>query len=133
MPDIQLDHLYIGFFYVGFMNIFSGYFRIDRNFNPLFSGTKDYYTWKDNDFREFMHYILSELEPFEESRRTILIEELEEFHVISFVHKGTVLVGYEFNKQKRYCLKLKNKAVIGAYGVTFNHRAKFIYTSLNHI
>jgi hypothetical protein len=80
-----------------------------------------------------MHSILYQLEPFEEPRRTELIEELEEFHVIQFIQKGTVLIGYEFNKQKRYCLKLKNRAVIGAYGVTFNHRARFIYTSLNRI
>jgi hypothetical protein len=80
-----------------------------------------------------MHSILANLEPFEEEGRKVLINELEEFHVISFVEKGTILVGYEFNKQKRYCLKLKNRAVIGAYGITFNHRAKFVYTSLNHI
>ena len=50
-----------------------------------------------------------------------------------FVDKGKVAVGYEINKQKRYCIQFSNRCVIGAFGVTFNQRAKFIYTSFSHI
>ena len=47
--------------------------------------------------------------------------------------KGTVVVGYEVNKMKKYSLRIKNKIVIGAYGSTFNQRSEFIYTALGDV
>jgi hypothetical protein len=46
-----------------------------------------------------------------------------------FVTKGQVLIGYEINKQKRYCIKYTDMIIIGAYGCTFNKRASFIYNA----
>lgn len=55
-----------------------------------------------------------------EKRNTILKEELDEFNEIMFVNKGKVVIGYEMNKEKRYCIQYNDKVVIGAYGITFN-------------
>ena len=73
------------------------------------------------------------LEPRFEKRRTILVDELDELNEIIFVNKGIVLIGYEINKQKLYSIRYKNNCIVGAYGVTFNQRASFIYTSQTDI
>ena len=64
--------------------------------------------------------LLPMLEPRFEKRRTILVDELDELNEIIFVSKGSVVIGYEINKQKRYCIKYKNNCIVGAYGVTFS-------------
>lgn len=80
-----------------------------------------------------MVHIIKNLEPFREDKHTVLYNELDEFNEILFVNKGKVVVGYEINKVKRYCIQFSNKCTIGAYGITFNKRAKFIYTALTKI
>lgn len=62
-----------------------------------------------------------------------LVEELDEINEIIFVMKGTVVVGYEINKQKRYCIKYENKCEVGAFGMTFNQRSTVIYTCLTPV
>ena len=74
-----------------------------------------------------MIQMLQSLEPRYEKRGTILFEELEEISEILFINKGMVDVGYEINKQKKYCIRHTDKVVIGAYNCTFNKRAVFIY------
>jgi hypothetical protein len=54
-----------------------------------------------------MVLLLTMLEPRFESRYFIFADELEDVQVINFVSKGSVVVGYEINKIRRYCLKLK--------------------------
>ena len=73
--------------------------------------------------------ILKNLEPFREKRNRILINEFDEFCAIQFVLHGSVLIGFELNKVNQYCIKYSDKCIIGAYGVTFNSRAAFIYKS----
>jgi len=51
-----------------------------------------------------MYQLITKLEPFKENRNTILKEELDEFNEIMFVNKGLVYIGYELNKEKRYCI-----------------------------
>ena len=62
-----------------------------------------------------------------------MIDEFDEFTLIHFVQKGMVLIGFQFNKEKKYCLKYKDKCVIGAYGASFNCRAAFIYTTQTYV
>ena len=57
----------------------------------------------------------------------MIIDELDEFGEITFIHKGMVSIGYEINKVKKFCLQYNGKCVIGAFGVTFNQRATFMY------
>lgn len=62
--------------------------------------------------------------------KTIVLDEFEESNEVNFLQKGSIVVGYEINKIKRYCLMMKHRCVIGAYGVTFSVRSEFIYTSV---
>lgn len=80
-----------------------------------------------------MEKILTNLEPFREQAKTVLTSEIEEFQEISFVTKGTVVVGFEFNKKPVYCFKQNHDCSIGAYDCTFEQRSRFIYTSLTYI
>lgn len=84
-------------------------------------------------YRDFMALLLTKLEPRFEAKRTIIVDEFDEFNEVIFVFKGTTVIGYEINKQKRYALKHKNCCVIGGYGCTFNQRSAFIYTALTDI
>jgi len=77
-----------------------------------------------------MMQVLRSLEPRFFKKKTNIIDEFDEMLEVLFLDRGEILVGYEINKQKRYCLKFTNKCIIGAFGCTFNQRAAFIYTSL---
>ena len=72
------------------------------------------------------------LEPRLELKHEIIIDELDEVGEITFVTKGQVVVGYEINKQKRYCIKFSDCLVIGAYEVQFDKRSSHIYTALTN-
>ena len=61
-------------------------------------GVKTFYTWMDDEYRDFMIYVIRHLEPFQEKKHTILAHELDEFNEIMFVDNGKVVVGYEINK-----------------------------------
>ena len=71
--------------------------------------------------------VLRNLEPRFERAGTPIINELDEFGEIIFIQKGIILLGYEINKVRNHCIKMKDRCVIGAYGVTFNQRAVYIY------
>lgn len=100
----------------------------------FFAGSriKAYYTWNDQQYREFMLQVLTHLEPRFEKKHTILIDELDEINEILFFSKGQVVVGYEINKQRWYCMRYIDRCVVGAYGLTFNQRSAFIYTALTN-
>lgn len=70
-----------------------------------------------------MKHILSILEPQFIKARTIIKDEFEEQTEAMFISSGTVVVGYEINKIKKYCIRMKDKGVVGAYGMTFNMRS----------
>lgn len=85
------------------------------------------YTWDDQIYREFMISILCNLEPRREKRGAILFEELEEIAEIFFVSQGTIDIGYEINRQRKFVLRQTDKLVIGAYNCCFNTRSLFIF------
>ena len=91
--------------------------------------SRKYYTWHDYQYRDFMVQILTSLEPFREKKNIHLIQELEECNIISFVLKGTILIGFDVNHQLKYCIKQQDKSVIGAYESTFDQRAALTYTT----
>ena len=93
--------------------------------NPIYN--KTFYTWNDMEYRDFMIGVLMNLEPITYAKNTVLINELDEFSEITFINKGIVMIGYEINKEKRYCIQFNDRCVIGAYGITFNKRASFLY------
>lgn len=76
-----------------------------------------------------MMRLLVLLEPKFEPKWTIILNELEEVNEMTFVNKGEVVVGYEFNKQINYCIQKRNGCLIGMYGIIFNQRSEIIYTA----
>jgi len=83
--------------------------------------THNYYSWADEDFRDFMRQILICLEPRHEEINTILFNELDEFTEILFINKGVVDIGFEINRKKVFCIRKNKLLVIGDHGCTFNH------------
>lgn len=73
------------------------------------------------------------LEPRQEVKHTVLADELDEFNEITFVNKGQIVIGYEVNNQKRYCIKYTDCVVIGAYECMFKKRSNYIYAALTNI
>ena len=77
-----------------------------------------------------MFIILCNLEPIKYETPTILYEELDEFNSVIFLMKKAYFkVGFLLNKRPMYKIRL-NIHEIGAYGITFDKRSSFIYTSL---
>lgn len=74
--------------------------------------------------------MLGFLEPRWHPKKCIIVDELDEFGEIEFVIKGSVVIGYEINRVKKYCIQYEDACVIGAYGITFNQRCAFIYAAL---
>ena len=80
-----------------------------------------------------MMNMLLKLEPLSINKHEIIVDELDEITELIFVSKGTVVVGYEVNKQKKYCVRYDNYCVIGSYGITFDERSNQIYTALTPV
>lgn len=88
---------------------------------------KEYYTWEDTEYRDFMMELLTKLEPRFENAGSILFEELDEINEIFFVSKGQVDIGYELNKTKKFVIRYTDKTVVGGYNCTFSKKAIFVY------
>ena len=119
LPHSVQDQLISGYLYKPFLQKFTDFFLFKKPPTSLLSKA-NYYTWHDQDYRDFMYQLITQLEPFREKGYTVLKEELDEFNEIMYVNKGKVVIGYEINKEKRYCIQYTDKVVIGAYGITFN-------------
>ena len=135
LPVEVQDSLLCKFLFSKFIMKFSKFLRITKKnsgFNSVFMITRNYYTWKDQDYRGFMTGMLTSLEPRQELKHTIFADELDEVCEINFITKGQVVVGYEINKQKRYCIKFIDCVVIGAYECEFDKRSSHIYTALTN-
>lgn len=63
-----------------------------------------HFTWKDEEYRLFVINLLEKFESRREEKYTIIVDELEPLYEVNFVNKGKVVVGYEINKEKRYCV-----------------------------
>ena len=121
-----MNKLYTDYLYYEFLTTFRDTFIIPKPQIRLGESIK-YFTWADQTYREFMMGILQNLEPRRESKGAILYEELEEIAEIFFVSKGTMDIGYEINRIKKFVLRYHDKTVVGAYNCCFNKRSMFIY------
>ena len=65
------------------------------------------------------------LEPIRFEKDDIIMEELEEVYKCVFT-KSDIQIGYSINGQYIFRLNVKD-AEVGAYGITFNKRAHYIY------
>ena len=87
----------------------------------------NYCTWEDQEYRSFMMYLLTHLEPRREEAGAILFEELEGVNEVIFVETGVVEIGYDINKIRKFVLRYTNKTMIGAYNCTFSKQNIFVY------
>ena len=60
------------------------------------------------------------LEPRQEEVGKVIFKSILEVDEMFFIMKGTIDVGYELDRAPKYCLRLKQRNVIGAYNCTFN-------------
>lgn len=67
------------------------------------------------------------MEPIKYDKNFTIANETDEFGQVTFIQKGSVKIGFEFQKMKKFVLKKENHCVVGAYGLTFNQRSRFIY------
>lgn len=74
-----------------------------------------------------MTELLRYLEPIQYEPHTVILYELEEFGQIFFKISGCVIIGLSINKKAHYVLKKENNFQVGAFGVTFNQRCRYIY------
>ena len=65
-------------------------------------------------------------------KRTVILEEFDETNEIMFVTSGSVLVGYEVNNVKKYCIKM-DRIIVGGHGILENKRSEYVYCSLNNV
>ena len=71
--------------------------------------------------------MVRKLEPRHEFKGTVIYKTVEEVEEIFFIDKGTIDIGFEINREAKYCLRLANGGVIGAYNITFGTKTLFIY------
>ena len=131
LPSNVQDKIYAGFLFTSFLNNFRQFFLICKD-SQFAKVSRNFFTWKDQIFREYMMNILTNLEPRYEALGTVVVDELDEFGEVTFIYQGTIAIGYEINKMRKYCNTKTNKCVIGAFGVTFNQRAAYIYTAITN-
>ena len=86
----------------------------------------------DSAYREFMNGILTNLEPIMEERGQIILGELDEANIVTFVDKGTVGLGYEINKIKKVHFTFKNNCVVGAFEAIFYQRSSYIWVAMTN-
>lgn len=135
LPVWVQDDIYTDFLWRVFLQKFSGFFRIIKG--SKFGITKykidgieychSYYTWNDQNYREFMTCLLQNMEPCRYGKNCVIYNELDEFGFIFFMDQGSIAVGIEFNKQQHYAVKYNDKCVVGAFGITFGQRCRYIY------
>lgn len=81
------------------------YFSLDKNLHLFCTKQKCVkFTWIDPEYREFMTEVLAKLEPFHFYKKEHLLEEFDDVNQIFFVEQGKIVIGYDINKTKKYCL-----------------------------
>lgn len=71
--------------------------------------------------------LLSSLEPRHENAGIIMFDELDEVNEVIFFHRGSLDLGFEINRFKHYCVRIKDDLLIGAYNISYNKRTRYIY------
>ena len=112
LPHDVLDKLLSGYLFNYFLTDFSPFLKITKSVIEFDSCNqigeqkqiRNYYTWADEDYRNYMIDLLMSLEPMIVPALNHMVNILEEPSQISFINKGKVLVGYEVNNQKYYCI-----------------------------
>ena len=118
LPEMVQDKLLSSYLYNGLLSKFFGFFRMRRKI-AIYDMNKDYYTWNDSIYRDYMIQLLTLLVPFTIASDEIIHDELESMDMVSFITKGKIKIGFEINKHKRFCLNYGEGFVIGGFNVTY--------------
>ena len=128
LPKETQIYIYRNYLYREFLQSFRRFFSIR---NPTCHHQPAFYTWDNQKYQNFMLCLLRCLEPRREERGVMLVKELDEFNEVYFFNRGIYEIGFEINHKCFFVLRYKNSNVIGAYGVTFNVRALFVYKTFS--
>ena len=93
--------------------------------------SKPHYTWADQSYKEFIMSFLLKLEPFCYPPFYHIVYVLDEYNDVTFVQEGAVDIGFEFNKKQNFVVRKEKGCVVGAFGITFYRRSRYIYRSNN--
>ena len=135
IPDETANLLIMSYLWDEFLFRFKNYFKLQKKLS-FFGGNQNRssdYTWADEKYRMFMCNIIYNLEPFEYHKKEHILEEFDDVNSILFVDSGKIIIGYDINRTKKYCLQFTDKCVIGAYEITFNKKSNFVYTALTYV
>ena len=127
LPVEQREKIYKDYMFSDFLKKFNRTFEFP-NYDSR--NKHAYYTWYNEPYANFMFDVLSFLEPRKEEKNEIIIDENEEVSEVIFFVTGTLAVGFELNKVKKFVIKFKDATVINAYGCTFNERSEYAYKAL---
>lgn len=61
------------------------------------------------------------------------MNELDEFGEITFIQHGTIGIGFEVNRKHQFVIKHENKSVVGAFGITFGQRSRYIIKTFTKV
>tara|TARA_B110000285_G_C15110831_1_gene611009 strand:- start:487 stop:900 length:414 start_codon:yes stop_codon:yes gene_type:complete len=94
-----------------------------------------FYTWDSDIYSEMMLDMMHHLEPRYEEKDEIVFDELEEITEVVLYVKGKFDIGFELNNERYFVKRFQNSAssvsntgaMIGAHGVAFNKRSRFVY------
>lgn len=94
-----------------------------------------YFTWDTDIYSEMMLDLLQHLEPRFEEKDVTLLDELDEVSEVVLFVRGKFDIGFEVNGKRRFVKRFTNSstsvnnagAMIGAHGVSFNKRSRFVY------
>ena len=84
---------------------------------------KRQYTWKDETYNTFIMSVLGMLEPRMELQKSVIQDEATEIGELLFVSKGQIAIGYEVNKEKKYCYARNDQLIIGIIGIIFGQKS----------
>lgn len=104
-------------------NFIGKFFRFFRVRKP----NKVFYTWNDEEYKEFMISILFALEPRFYVKDQLLYDELEAVDELMFLHNGKVGIGFRINQEVKFCNFQTDYCVVGTYGMIYHKRTEFVY------
>ena len=87
-----------------------------------------FYDWDMLIYKEFMMTILNLLEPRLRSKESIVYQTVEDVEEMYFIMKGSVNIGFEFNRNIINVVRLRQGCAIGAYNCTFDKKTIFNYS-----
>lgn len=137
LPPTTINSIFNTFLHKGFLKRYHKMLLFPKDFRVLGNSSgkmfvSRFFSWEDQAYREFMLTMLKSLETRFVPCKTVLLNEFDESQEVNFLMKGSIVIGYEMNRLKKYCLLMKGACIIGAYECTFGVRSEFIFSTLKY-